>query len=121
MKVGLDWLREWVAIGDDVAALAAQLTMAGFEVEGRSPAADAFDGVVVGEILATERHPQADKLTVCRVAAGEGAPVTIVCGATNARRGLKVALARVGAHLPGGVVIGRATLRGCELIRRNGG
>ena len=115
MKVGLDWLREWVAIGDDVAALAAQLTMAGFEVEGRSAAADAFDGVVVGEILATERHPQADKLTVCRVAAGEGAsPLTIVCGARNARRGLKVALARVGARLPGGIAIGRATLRGVE-------
>jgi phenylalanyl-tRNA synthetase beta chain len=114
MKVGLEWLREWVAIGEDVPALAARLTMAGFEVEGVSVAAEPFAGVVVGEVLATERHPQADKLTVCKVAAGEGAPLQIVCGANNARPGLKAPLARVGATLPGGVAIGRAMLRGVE-------
>jgi phenylalanyl-tRNA synthetase beta chain len=114
MKVGLEWLREWVTIGDDVTALAAQLTMAGFEVEGVSRAAEAFSGVVVGEVLATERHPQADKLTVCRVAAGGPATLSIVCGAKNVRPGLKAPLAGVGATLPGGVAIGRATLRGVE-------
>jgi phenylalanyl-tRNA synthetase beta chain len=112
MKVGLEWLREWVEFGADVPALAAQLTMAGFEVEGASLAAEAFSGVVVGEVLATERHPQADKLTVCRVASGGPAPLTIVCGANNVRPGLKAPLAGVGARLPGGVAIGRATLRG---------
>ena len=114
MKLGLEWLREWVTVGDDVPALAAKLTMAGFEVEGVSRAGDAFEGVVVGEVLATERHPQADKLTVCRVAAGATAALTIVCGAKNVRPGLKAPLAGVGAKLPGGVAIGRAKLRGIE-------
>ena len=114
MKVGLEWLREWVAIADDVPALAARLTMAGFEVEGASVAAEPFAGVVVGEVLATERHPQAEKLTVCKVAAGDAAPLQIVCGANNVRPGLKAPLARVGATLPGGVTIGRAKLRGVE-------
>ena len=114
MKVGLEWLREWLRIDDDVATLAARLTMAGFEVEGLARAAEPFAGVVVGEVLAAERHPQADKLSVCRVAAGGGAELTIVCGASNVRAGLKAPLARVGATLPGGVTIGRATLRGIE-------
>ncbi|HUO96105.1 MAG TPA: phenylalanine--tRNA ligase subunit beta [Steroidobacteraceae bacterium] len=114
MKVSLEWLREWVEIGDDVAALAAQLTMAGFEVEGRSLAAGPFSGVVVGEVTGVARHPQADKLSVCTVNAGEAAPLTIVCGASNVRAGMKVPLARVGAKLPGDVAIKRAKLRGVE-------
>jgi phenylalanyl-tRNA synthetase beta chain len=114
MKLGLEWLAEWVPVGDDVPALAAQLTMAGFEVEAISRAAEAFSGVVVGEVLATERHPQADKLTVCRVASGGPVALTIVCGAKNVRPGLKAPLAGVGARLPGGVAIGRAKLRGVE-------
>ena len=114
MKLGLEWLREWVSVGEDVPALAAQLTMAGFEVEGVVRAAEPFTGVVVGEVLATERHPQADKLTVCRVAAGGTTALTIVCGAKNVRAGLKAPLAGVGARLPGGVAIGRAKLRGIE-------
>ena len=114
MKVSLEWLREWVEIGDDVAALAAQLTMAGFEVEGRSLAAEPFSGVVVGEVTGVARHPQADKLSLCTVSAGEAAPLTIVCGASNVRAGMKVPLARVGARLPGDVAIKRAKLRGVE-------
>jgi phenylalanyl-tRNA synthetase beta chain len=114
MKVGLEWLREWVTIGDDVSTLAARLTMAGFEVEGIGRAVEPFAGVVVGEVLATARHPQADKLTVCTVAAGGGTPLQIVCGAKNVRPGLKAPLAQVGAQLPGGVAIGRAKLRGVE-------
>ncbi|MBS0374834.1 MAG: phenylalanine--tRNA ligase subunit beta [Proteobacteria bacterium] len=112
MKVSLEWLREWVRLGSDVDALAQRLTMAGFEVEGRALAAEPFSGVVIGEVLATRRHPEADKLTVCEVAAGVGAPRTIVCGAKNVRAGLKAPLATVGAVLPGGKAIGRATLRG---------
>ncbi len=114
MKLGLKWLSEWASVGDDVAALAARLTMAGFEVEGVSRAAEPFSGVIVAEVLATARHPQADKLSVCRVAVGGGAEVQIVCGAKNVRPGLKAPLARVGATLPGGVVIGRAQLRGVD-------
>ena len=114
MKVGLEWLSDWVAFNPDVAALAHQLTMAGFEVEGRSLAAPAFEGVVIGEILAAEKHPQADKLRVCSVAGPDGERLTIVCGAPNARAGLKAPLARIGAKLPGGIAIKRAKLRGVE-------
>jgi len=114
MKVGLEWLSDWVALNPDVGALAHQLTMAGFEVEGRSLAAPAFEGVVIGEILAAEKHPQADKLRVCSVAGPAGERLTIVCGAPNARAGLKAPLARIGARLPGNVAIRRAKLRGVE-------
>jgi phenylalanyl-tRNA synthetase beta chain len=114
MKVGLEWLREWVALNPDVGALAHQLTMAGFEVEGRSQAAPPFEGIVIGEILAADKHPQADKLRVCTVAGPGGERLNIVCGAPNARAGLKAPLARIGAKLPGGVVIRRAKLRGVE-------
>lgn len=114
MKVGLEWLREWVTLDPDVGALSHQLTMAGFEVEGQSLAAPPFTGVVVGEILSAEQHPQADKLRVCQVAGPAGERLNIVCGAPNARAGIKVALARIGAKLPGGVSIRRAKLRGVE-------
>jgi len=73
-----------------------------------------FTGVVVAEILDAEKHPQADKLRVCRVSAGQGEPLQIVCGAPNARAGLKSALAVVGAELPGALLIKPAKLRGVE-------
>ena len=77
-------------------------------------AAPPFTGVVVAEILSAERHPQAERLTVCRVSRGSGPPLQIVCGATNARAGLKSALAVVGAKLPGDLAIKAAQLRGVE-------
>jgi phenylalanyl-tRNA synthetase beta chain len=113
MKVPLSWLREWVPGVGDARALASRLTLAGFEVEGVAPAAPEFTGVQVAEILSAEPHPQADKLQVCRVSGGSE-PLQIVCGARNARAGLKVALAVVGAQLPGGLVIKSAKLRGVE-------
>jgi phenylalanyl-tRNA synthetase beta chain len=88
--------------------------MAGLELEALEPAAPAFSGVVVGEILTGEKHPQADKLRVCRVSTGQGEPLQIVCGASNARAGLKSALAVVGAKLPGDLAIKAAKLRGVE-------
>lgn len=88
--------------------------MAGLELEALEPAAPEFSGVVVAEILATEKHPQADKLRVCRVSSGQGEPLQIVCGAANARAGLKSALALVGARLPGGLEIKTTKLRGVE-------
>jgi len=88
--------------------------MAGFELDALEPAAPPFAQVVVAEILCAERHPQADKLQVCRVSKGEGEPLQIVCGASNARAGLKTALALVGASLPGGLEIKAAKLRGAE-------
>ncbi len=122
MKLPLSWLADWVDLpaGGDPRELARLLTNAGFEVEAISLAAGAFTGVVVARIVSAERHPQADKLQVCRVVTGDGdgagaatgGALTIVCGAANARVGLVSALARVGAVLPNGVNIGAATLRG---------
>ena len=114
MRVPLSWLSEWVPVGIDGRALGDRLSLAGFELEAIAPAAPPFSGVVVAEILSAERHPQADKLQVCRVSAGDGAPLQIVCGAANARSGLRTALAVVGAELPGGLRIKAAKLRGIE-------
>lgn len=113
MKLPLDWLKESIDPGLAPAELGARMTMAGFELESIAPAAPPFNGVVVAEILAAERHPQADKLQVCRVSAG-GAELQIVCGAANARAGLRTALAQVGAVLPGDLKIKAAKLRGVE-------
>jgi phenylalanyl-tRNA synthetase beta chain len=113
MRVPYSWLREWVAVPWPPAEVGSRLTMAGFELEALEPAAPEFSGVIVAEILEASRHPQADKLQVCRVSTGSGAPVQIVCGAPNARAGLKSALATVGAKLPG-MDIKAAKLRGVE-------
>ena len=94
-------------------ALAHLLTMSGLEVEAIDPVAPAFSRVVVGRVLAVERHPNADKLTVCKVDAGQGSPLAIVCGAPNVAAGMKVPCALVGAKLPG-ISIKRAAVRGVE-------
>ena len=94
--------------------LGSRLTMAGFELESLETAAPAFNGVVVAEIIEAKRHPQADKLQVCKVRAGGSDVLQIVCGAANARVGLKTALATVGAKLPGGHAIAAAKLRGVD-------
>ena len=114
MKVPYAWLGEWVEIPWPAAELGSRLTMSGFELEAMSSAAPPFDGVVVAQILSAERHPQADKLLLCQVTTGGGAPLAIVCGAPNARAGLKSALATVGARLPGDVHIRAAKVRGVE-------
>jgi len=113
MKISLQWLSEWVALGSDVQALSHALTMAGLEIEGQSPAAPAMSGIVVAEVLAIAKHPDAEKLSVCRVNDGRQ-EIQIVCGASNVRAGIKVPLATVGASLPGGIEIKQATLRGVE-------
>src|SRR5579864_9175634 len=114
MKLPYSWLGEWVKLPWQPRELGSRLTMAGFELESLETAAPAFTQVVVAEILSAERHPQADKLSVCRVSIGKGEALQIVCGAANARTGLKSALATVGAELPGGLSIGAAKLRGVE-------
>src|SRR5580698_6573362 len=88
--------------------------MAGLEVESISVVAPPFSGVVVGEVLQAGRHPDAEKLSLCQVTTDGTNRLQIVCGASNVRAGLKVAVAMVGAHLPNGVVIKRAKLRGLE-------
>ena len=114
MRVPYTWLAEWVEVPWQGAELGSRLTMAGFELEALETAAPPFTGVVVAEILEATRHPQADKLQVCKVSTGQGEPVQIVCGAANARAGLKSALAIVGAKLPGDLNIKAAKLRGVE-------
>lgn len=114
MKISKAWLDSWVTSGWTAEELAHRLTMAGFEVESVAPAAPPFTGVVVADVVAVERHPQADKLSVCQVSAGDGELLQVVCGASNVRAGMKTALARVGAVLPGDLAIKRARLRGVE-------
>lgn len=113
MIVSEQWLREWVNPALDTQALADQLTMAGLEVDAVEPVAKPFEGVVVAEIVSAAQHPDADKLKVCEVDAGSER-VQIVCGAPNARPGLKAPLAMVGAVLPGNFKIKKAKLRGVE-------
>ena len=113
MKISEKWLREWANPPIDSEALVHQLTMAGLEVDSVESARPSFDGVVVAEVISCEKHPDADKLNLCRVDDGSGAPVQVICGARNVRAGLKVAFARVGAQLPG-LRIKKAKLRGVE-------
>ncbi len=114
MKVTYRWLQEFTPIAASPAELAAQLTMAGLEVESMTPVAPPFSGVVVGEVLESGRHPDAEKLSLCQVTTDGKNRLQIVCGAKNVRAGLKVAVAQVGAQLPNDVTIQRATLRGQE-------
>jgi len=114
MKFPESWLRELVNPPVDRDELCRRLTMAGLEVEAVEPLGEGLDGVVVGEIVGCEPHPNADKLRVCQVSTGKGAPLQIVCGAPNARIGLKAPLATIGAKLPNGMEIKKAALRGVE-------
>ncbi|HWZ71604.1 MAG TPA: phenylalanine--tRNA ligase subunit beta [Casimicrobiaceae bacterium] len=114
MKFSEHWLRTLVDPPIDSDSLAHALTMAGLEVEERAKAAPAFSGVVAARVLSVERHPNADRLTVCRVDAGTGEPLSIVCGAPNVATGMVVPCALVGATLPGGLDIRKTTMRGVE-------
>jgi phenylalanyl-tRNA synthetase beta chain len=113
VKISEKWLRERVSPALSTEELAHQITMAGLEVDAIDPVAAAFSGVVVAQILSVEQHPDADKLRVCQVNSGQES-LQVVCGAPNARAGIKVALACVGADLPGGLMIKQAKLRGVE-------
>ena len=114
MKFNESWLREHVAVEADRDALCVALTAIGLEVEGVEPIGGELPGVIVAQIVEAVRHPEADRLQVCKVAIGNGEHVQIVCGAPNARAGLKAPLATVGAMLPGGLNIKAAKLRGVE-------
>ena len=114
MKFSENWLRTLVNPDLSSEALAHALTMAGLEVEALEPVAPAFDNVVVAEVLDMVKHPNADRLNVCRVNVGEAEPLTIVCGAANVAVGVRVPCARIGAVLPGGFVIKQAKVRNVE-------
>ncbi|WP_447873409.1 phenylalanine--tRNA ligase subunit beta [Serratia fonticola] len=112
MKFSELWLREWVNPAISSEALSDQITMAGLEVDGVEPVAGVFNGVVVGHVVECGQHPNADKLRVTKVDVGGERLLGIVCGAPNCRAGLKVAVATVGAVLPGDFKIKAAKLRG---------
>ena len=113
MRVSETWLREWCNPPLDTAGVAERLTMGGIEVGAIEPAAGEFDGVVVARIVTTRPHPDADRLRLCEVEVAPGeALLNIVCGAPNARPGLRAPLARVGARLPGGLHIKKSKIRG---------
>lgn len=114
MQFSEQWLRTFVDPQLNSAELGHLLTMAGLEVEEAEPAAPAFRGVVVARIVEAEKHPNADKLKLCKVDAGTGELLHIVCGAPNAAAGMSVPCAVVGAVLPGEFEIKKAKLRGVE-------
>jgi phenylalanyl-tRNA synthetase beta chain len=114
VKVTYSWLNEFTPLTVTPAELAQRLTLSGLEVESVAPVAPPFRGVVVGEVLECGRHPDADKLSLCQVTTDGKDRVSIVCGAPNVRAGLKVAVAKVGAELPGGLTIKRTKIRGVE-------
>ncbi|MFS2156070.1 phenylalanine--tRNA ligase subunit beta [Pseudomonas sp. Pseusp122] len=113
MKFSEQWLRGWVSPQVSRDELVARLSMAGLEVDSVTLAAGVFSGVVVGEVLSTEQHPDADKLRVCQVSNGSET-FQVVCGAPNVRPGLKIPFAMIGAELPGDFKIKKAKLRGVE-------
>ncbi|MFA6107486.1 MAG: phenylalanine--tRNA ligase subunit beta [Candidatus Latescibacterota bacterium] len=113
MKVTCNWLKEYVDCSWDWPELVERLTLSGTELEGADDLGARFAGIVVGHVLECGRHPGADRLSVCRVDAGDEVR-TVVCGAPNVAAGQKVALALPGARLPGGMEIRPAKIRGVE-------
>lgn len=111
MKFSETWLREWVNPPIGTEQLAEQLTMSGLEVDSVQPVAYPFEKVVIGEVISKEKHPDADRLSFCRVNVGENEPLEIVCGAPNVRIGLKVAVILVGGRV-GDLKIKKNKLRG---------
>ena len=112
MKFSEKWLREWVNPSVSTDELSDQLSMAGLEVDAVDAVAGEFSGVVVGEVVECGQHPDADKLQVTKINVGCDELLDIVCGAPNCRQGIKVAVAKVGAVLPGNFKIKKAKLRG---------
>ncbi len=99
MKFSEQWLREWVNPEITTQELVDHLTLAGLEVDGEEAVAGEFTGIVVGQVVSREQHPDADKLSLCQVTDGTE-NFQIVCGAANVREGLKIPFAKIGAVLP---------------------
>ncbi|MET1253622.1 phenylalanine--tRNA ligase subunit beta [Aliikangiella maris] len=114
MKISENWLRTWVNPQISTDQLVSVLTMAGLEVDGIEEMGAELKGVLVGVIEKAEKHPEADKLQVCSVNIGESENLQIICGAPNAREGIKVAVATIGCVLPGDFKIKKAKLRGVQ-------
>ncbi len=113
MKIPESWLREWISPALNTQEIANQLTMLGLEIDAIGKAAAEFSGVIVAKVIATTKHPEADRLTLCTVDDGQN-HIQVVCGASNVRKDLMVALATCGAVLPGDFKIKKSKLRGEE-------
>ena len=111
MKIAESWLREWVDPDLQTDALGHQLTMLGHEVDGVHVEGEGLDGVLIAEVLEVRKHPDADRLSVCKVSAG-GAAVDVVCGAPNVVKGMKSPFATSGLTLPNGVRLRKSKIRG---------
>jgi phenylalanyl-tRNA synthetase beta chain len=112
MKISENWLRSWVNPNISTDELVATLTMAGLEVDGTEVMGAELAGILVGKIVKAEQHPEADKLQICTVDVGADENLQIICGAPNAREGIKVVVATIGCVLPGDFKIKKAKLRG---------
>ena len=113
MKITYNWLKEYIDFDESPQALADKLTAAGFEVEELYPLVKPFNGVVTGFVEAVEKHPNADKLSICTVSDGSES-YRVICGAANVAQGQTVPFAKIGAALPGGFKIKKAKIRGVE-------
>ena len=112
MKIPVSWLEDWVDPHLTPDELAHRMTMAGLEVDSVATDGEGLDGVVVAEVVECGKHPDADRLSVCRVSTGSGDPVEVVCGAPNVHQGMKTPLAVPGTKLPNGVKLRRSKIRG---------
>ncbi len=112
MKISTAWLKEWVDTDLEPEAIAERLTGLGLEVDSIEHLGEGLDNIVVGLVLEVNRHPNADRLSLCEVDVGADAPLQIVCGAANVAAGVRFPVARVGAVLPGGLKIRRSKIRG---------
>lgn len=119
MKISFNWLNDYIDLKDyrsKIDELCRILTQAGLEVEGVTDQRAQFQHVVVARLLSVDKHPDADKLTLCQVDAGEGSPRQIVCGAKNHKAGDYVIAALPGAVLPGDFAIKKSKIRGVESL-----
>ena len=115
MKFTLSWLKDHLDTDEPIEKLADKLTMIGLEVEHLEDKAKALAPFVVAHVLSAEQHPNADRLRVCMVDTGQGAPIQVVCGAPNARAGLKSVFAPPGTFIPAkNITLSIGTIRGVE-------
>jgi phenylalanyl-tRNA synthetase beta chain len=112
MKISESWLRQWVSPDLDSEALGHQLTMLGHEVDSIESQGQGIDDIVIAEVVEVGKHPDADKLSLCKVDAGDGELVDVVCGAPNVVQGMKAPFARPGVKLPNGMQLRKVKIRG---------
>ena len=114
MLLSMQWLRDFVPYEGEIQELGDRLTMLGLELEEIFNPFEAIKDIVVGHVVECGKHPEADKLSVCKVDVGDGELLDIVCGAPNVKQGINVPVAKVGVTMPGDFKIKKAKLRGVK-------